>query len=379
LPFRGSAQKLDGRARRRADCPAVPVIAATWPSAELAPGNGEVTLKQVAEAAGVHPGTASRALADDPDTRGLVKEDTARRVLEAARELGYLRNAGAASLRTHRTCTIGVLVADLADPLDAALARGAEDYLTAAEYMAMIRSTGGDGAQALAAVSQMRAHHADGLILAAGCGNAVLAGGAKANRWPPGAVWAGSLPPTSELDAVSADHAAGIRMIMDHLAMAGHRNVGCVTGPGAAVSEQDLAAAAAAAGLAAPACLTGKALSPVEGRRCARSILTAGTACTAIVTTSDLLAAGCCRAIAEAGLACPQDVSVTGFGDLPLAGWLQPPLTTVRLPQYRVGTAAAKLLLGRITKPPRPARTMLMEPKLVTRTSSGPPPTGRRP
>ena len=374
LPFPGSAQQAEttpgGLAQRSAGYAAVPVTAATSPP--LAPVNGEVTLKEVATAAGVHPGTASRAL--HPETRGMVRDATARRVLQAAAELGYLPNQAAASLRTRCTRTVGILVADLADPLAAALARGAEDYLTGAEYMPMIRSTGGDCAQALAAVSQLRAHHADGLILAAGHGTAFLAGGSRPPRWWSRAVWAGSLPPVSELAAVSADHAAGIRMIMDHLAAAGHQVVGCVTGPGAGVSEQELAAAAAAAGLEAPACLTGKALSPVEGHRCARSILTAGTACTAIVTTSDLLAAGCCRAAAEAGLACPQDMSVTGFGDLPLAGWLHPALTTIRLPQYRVGTAAAELLLGRITRLPRPARTVLMEPKLVTRLSSGPPP-----
>jgi len=169
-------------------------------------------------------------------------------------------------------------------------------------------------------------------------------------------------------------------MIMDHLADAGHRAVGCVTGPGAAVSEKELAAAADAAGLEAAACLTGKAVSPVEGRRCARSILSAGTACTAIVTTSDLLAAGCCRAIADVGLACPQDMSVTGFGDLLQApDCLHPALTTIQLPQYRVGRTAAELLLRRITSPPGPARTVLMKPKLVTRTSSGPPPAGQCP
>jgi LacI family transcriptional regulator len=352
------------------------VTAATSPP-QLVPVNGDVTIKDVATAAGVHPGTVSRAL--NPDTRYMVRAATASRVLEAASELGYLRNAGAASLRTRRTCTVGVLVTDLADPLAAALAHGAEDYLTAAEYMPMIRSTGGDSAQALAAVSLMRAHHADGLILAAGCGGAFLAGGARAQRWRSCAVWAGSLPPVSELAAVSADHAAGIRMIMDYLAAAGHRVVGCVTGPGAAVSEQELAAAADAAGMEAAACLTGRAVSPVEGRRCAGSILSAGSACTAIVTTSDLLAAGCCRGIAEAGLACPRDMSVTGFGDLPLAGWLHPALTTVRLPQRRVGTAAAELLLGRMRRPTEPARTVLIEPKLVTRTSSGPPPSGQCP
>jgi LacI family transcriptional regulator len=319
----------------------------------------------------------------------MVRDTTASKVLQAARDLGYLPNLAASSLRTRRTCSVGILVADLADPLAAALARGAEDYLTGAEYLPMIRSTGGDCAQALAVVSQMSAHHADGLILAAGCGDAFLAGGGKVQRWWSRAVWAGSLPPVPELAAVSADHAAGIRMIMDYLAAAGHRVVGCVTGPGAAVSEQEMTVAAADAGLAAPACRTGKALSAVEGHRCARSILAAGTACTAIVTASDLLAGGCFRAVAEAGLACPQDMSITGYGDLPLADCLHPALTTVRLPQYRVGTAAAEILLGLITGPRIPPSRVdpdgpawadaivVMRPKLVTRTSCGPPPGSR--
>jgi DNA-binding LacI/PurR family transcriptional regulator len=72
-------------------------------------------------------------------------------------------------------------------------------------------------------------------------------------------------------------------------------------------------------------------------------------------------------------------MSVTGYGDLPLAGWLHPALTTVRLPQYRVGTAAAELLLGRMRRPTEPAHTVMMEPKLVTRTSSGPTPGGQWP
>ncbi len=350
----------------------IPVTAAAAPPPHLAPRAGDVTLKDVAALARVHPATASRAL--HSATRRLVRGETASRVLTAARDLGYLPNQPAASLRTRRTCTVGVLLADLGDPLAALLARGAEDCLAAADYLPVIRSTGGDRTGGLTVVSQLRAHHTDGLILAAGKQNAPLAASAGA-RLP--VVWAGRVPAGCELPAAAADYALGMHMIMDCLAGAGHRVIGRVTGPGAPVSQEDLACAAAAAGLAAPACLarTGKVLSAVEGRRCARSILATRPACTAIVTSNDMLAAGCCRAVAEAGLACPQDISVTGFGDLPLAGSLHPPLTTVRLPQHRVGTAAAQLLLGLLGGPASPARTVLVPPKLITRRSSGPPPT----
>jgi len=334
------------------------------------------TLSDVAARAGVHPGTASRAL--NPDRVGLVSHATAARVQRAARELGYQPNRIAVSLRTRRTCTAGILVADLCDPLDAALARGAEDYLAAAGYLPVIRSTGPDPDAAQAVISQMRAHHADGLILATGHGSALAAGGGEARPPHLPAVWAGPAAEAAGLPAVCADYTLGIQMVMDHLARAGHRVIGRVTGPGARAGLGDLAAAAAAAGLAAPPCLarTGRALSVVEGRRCAQRILADPAACTALVTTSDMLAAGCCRAVREAGRSCPQDVSVTGFGDAALAGSADPPLTTVRLPGYRAGAAAARLLVSLLDGPGWPASTALVPPRLIIRRSSGPPPQG---
>src|SRR6202042_373915 len=104
-----------------------------------------VTLRDVAVRAGVHPATASRAL--NPETRILVSEDTARRVLDSAAELGYSPNPVARSLRTRRSHTIGVLIPDLNNPLFPPMVRGLEDRLPAARYLGLIRNPRGRAAR----------------------------------------------------------------------------------------------------------------------------------------------------------------------------------------------------------------------------------------
>src|SRR6266403_2158331 len=101
-----------------------------------------VTLRDVAARAGVHPATASRAL--NPETRILVSEDTARRVLDAAAALGYRPNPVARSLRTRRSHTVGVLIPDLNNPLFPPIVRGIEDRLAEHGYVALIGNTDAD-------------------------------------------------------------------------------------------------------------------------------------------------------------------------------------------------------------------------------------------
>src|SRR5579864_6647042 len=104
-----------------------------------------VTLRDVAQRAGVHPATASRAL--NPETKILVSEDTARRVAAAAAALGYRPNAVARSLRTRRSHTIGVLIPDLTNPLFPPIVRGLEDRLAADGYVALLGNTDADASR----------------------------------------------------------------------------------------------------------------------------------------------------------------------------------------------------------------------------------------
>ena len=123
-----------------------------------------VKLRDVALRAGVQPATASWAL--NPETRLLVSEKTARRVLAAATELGYRPNIMARSLRTRRSHTVGVLIPDLNNPLFLPIVRGLEDRLEADGYVALIGNTDGDDARERRVFEQMRARHADGYVLA---------------------------------------------------------------------------------------------------------------------------------------------------------------------------------------------------------------------
>src|SRR5262245_61038784 len=100
------------------------------------------TLRDVAEAAGVHPATASRAL--NPATRSLVNVDTARRVIRAAETLGYRPNPIARGLKTAKSATVGLVIPDLTNPLFPPIVRGIEDGLEAAGYHGLIVNTDND-------------------------------------------------------------------------------------------------------------------------------------------------------------------------------------------------------------------------------------------
>jgi LacI family transcriptional regulator len=299
----------------------------------------------------------------------MVSEATARRVLGAAESLGYLRNHTAASLRTRRTRTVGLLLQDLSDPQSALFARGLEDQLATAGYVALTGSTECDAIRERMILTEMRGRHVDGLILAGRAARASLV--AEASKIGLPLVTAGRVPGSSALPAVSADLPRGARMVVNHLAALGHREISCLTGPGENGRYQEFVAAMVARGLQPyPRGVIAKSLTAGEGRRCCRQLLAADALGTAVIATSDMLAAGCCQALAEAGRACPQDISVTGFGDLPVADAITPTLTTIRLPQYHLGLQAAQLLLDRITDPDSPPTARLLAPELVVRGST---------
>ncbi len=329
------------------------------------PAGGPATLKDVARLTRRHPATVSRALNGSP----LVAPRTAEAIIEAAVTLGYVRNQAAASLRTQSTRTIGVLAADLSDPLLTPLVLGAEDALRDAGYMMLVASAGHTRARQRAALSGMLSRRADGLVIAA-ADDADLPDLAGV---PILAVAAGYV--SARLPSASADFATAARLVAGHLALLGHRTVACISCASGPVPTQILATAIRRAGLTVPRGLvaTTAAATAEEGRRCCQALLTAGTAFTAIVTGSDMLAAGCYAALAAAGRSCPDDVSVTGFGDLPLSGSLWPPLTSIRLPQHDVGAAAARLLVTHLRQPAEPAGSLQLAPILLARESTGHP------
>ena len=336
---------------------------------------GPATLRDVARLAGVHPGTVSRAL--NPQTRGLVNERTARRVLAAAEELGYRPNPIARGLRTNRSNTIGVLVPDLLNPLFAAVVRGIEDGLREAGYTPLIANTDNDAERERVAYEAMSARQVDGFIAAT----------ARRDHWlladqvesGPKLVLVNRRVDSDAIPAVTGDDHEGVGLAVEHLAALGHRRIAHLAGSQALYTgwcrHEGFVDGMRARGLEVDDGLVvySEAFTEREGARCCGQLLERRRDFTAIVAGNDLLALGCYDALRARGLACPEDISVVGYNDMPFVDRFTPPLTTVRVPHYELGATAAELMLEQLQEREARPRQLLLAPKLVMRGSTAPP------
>jgi LacI family transcriptional regulator len=335
---------------------------------------GPATLRDVARVAGVHPGTVSRAL--NPQTRGLVNERTARRVLDAAQELGYRPNPIARGLRTNRSNTIGVLVPDLMNPLFAAVVRGIEDGLREGGYTPLIANTDNDADRERVAYEAMSARQVDGFIAATARRDHWLL--ADQVRTGVKVVLVNRRVDSDALPAVTGDDHEGIRLAVEHLAGLGHTRIAHLAGSQTLYTgwsrHMGFLDAMKACGVEVDPDLVvfSDAFTEREGERCCGELLARGRDFTAIMAGNDLLALGCYDALEEHGLRCPDDVSVVGYNDMPFVDRFRPPLTTVRVPHYELGATAAGLMLEQLRGTDPPPRQLLLAPELVVRGSTAP-------
>ena len=123
-----------------------------------------VTLKDIAQAVGVHVSTVSRAL--DPKTRHLITPKTAGDILRASEQLSYRQNAAAYTLKTNRTRTVGVVLPDITNPIFPPIIRGVEDALAVHGYIAIFANTDGDIRREESITETLRMRGVEGLILA---------------------------------------------------------------------------------------------------------------------------------------------------------------------------------------------------------------------
>jgi LacI family transcriptional regulator len=335
-----------------------------------------VTLKDVARLAEVHPGTASRAL--NVETRGLVNEETATRVLNAAEQLGYRPNPIARGLKTARSYTVGVLIPDLTNPLFPPIVRGIQDYLEEAAYTPLIANTENDPDRERADFEAMRARHVDGCITATARRDHDTLTRPSELGLP--VVLVNRRLEDPRFPSVVGDDKAGILLAVRHLVELGHRRIAHLAGPQGIstgyLRYEGFLDAMRAVGMEADRelVLTGDAVIESEGSRLCAALLDSGAELTAIVAANDLMALGCYDVLEERGIACPQEISVIGFNDMPFAAHFRPPLSTIRIPQYEMGARSAELLLTLLQDPDAPSNQVLLDPELVVRASTGPPP-----
>jgi LacI family transcriptional regulator len=338
-------------------------------------GEGRATLKDVARLAGVHPGTASRAL--NVETRPLVNGETAERVLAAAEQLGYRPNPIARGLKTSRSYTVGVLIPDLTNPLFPPIVRGIQDRLDEAAYTPLIANTDNDADRERADIEAMRARQVDGLIAATARRDHGLAAGLDDLDLP--VVLVNRRLEDGARPSVVGDDRKGVSLAVEHLLSLGHRRIAHLAGPqelstGHLRMEGFIESMRAAGVEPAPELvLVGNAFVEPEGERLCNELLDRGVEVTAIVAGNDLMALGCYDAFVARTISCPGQISVVGFNDMPFAAWFNPPLTTVRLPHYEIGARAAELLLERLRDPGAEPAQVMLEPELVVRASTAAP------
>ena len=327
----------------------------------------------MAAKAGVSRTTVSFVLNDRPGAN--ISPSTRERVLLAAAELGYHPHAPARILAGGKSHTLGFVLRQSAEQVagDAALAetlRGLATAARAAGFRVMVEPLDPvDGSyEAL-----LRAQHVDGLVLSGPRiddeGLVELA----RDGFP--IVLQGSLPGL-DVASVDIDNVSGARRAVEHLIGLGRRRIACITNaPLAYTAAQErrdgYRAALEAAGIEYdPQFVAEAAFDAGSGHRAMADLLKRASF-DAVFVASDVVAFGAIAAIREAGLLVPADISVVGFDDIALAGFFDPPLTTVRLPAFDLGVAAGTALLDRIAGRSLPDRTLLPT-ELIVRSSTAP-------
>ncbi|TYB64351.1 LacI family transcriptional regulator [Nonomuraea sp. PA05] len=339
-----------------------------------------VTLRDVADRLGLSVNTVSRALAG----KDQVSEDTRALVSAEAKRLGYVPNSHARSLVSGRTMVVGLVITNPSNPFYAALISAVERQCRAGGYSVLLLVTEDSADNEERAVQELLRFGVDGVL--------GVATESSSDVWD--ALREAGIPvvqlsrdiPGRGLDFVGIDVESAIRDAIVRVAPPGVRRIWLL--------EEDLRVSTVAARIAGfrralddlgvahehslvlkvPTRRTSGASlpwSPDDAYALAANVITPGNHPDLVVTANDYVALGVYRAIRECGLSVPDDVRVLGYGDHPFAAYLQPALTTIRLPADEVGTAGVDLLLRRMADPDRPRTSTRLPAELVERQSTG--------
>lgn len=307
-----------------------------------------VTLKDVAEAAGVSTATVSRVV----NGTGRIKKSTVQKVQAAVETLGFRPNAMGRNLKTSRTHTFGVMLPSLSNPIFAEVVEGIQAAAQSSGYSILITCNNYRESEEHHAIETMLANRVEGLILTvADADNSAQLDRLDAQNVP--YVLLFNQPAGPGRSAVTVDNVAAGRLVAEEFIDLGHTSFGMIAGRFEA-SDRSRARFCGfrqgieAAGYAAPALIE---VDFVEGRtlRGVRNLLARENAPTALFCSTDLLALSVLSALRELRVRVPEDISVIGFDGIPFGQFAHPTLATVAQPSRAMGQAAVQHLLGRLT------------------------------
>ena len=329
-----------------------------------------VTLVELAQAAGVSVSTVSRALSN---RKYPLKAETRQNILKLAEERGYKPNLVARSLQSSRSHLVGVIVDRMQSPFAAATVEGIQDGLRHAGYSISIAYSNRDQAIATDAIHTFYSHQVDGIIIL--------------NSWlhifndpilslqDRPFVFINRVFSDRIQNCVGPGDRQGARLATQHLVDLGHRRIGYINGREDWIEAQNRLAGyrdvLTEHGLPLDEALIRHGNWGVDsGYEAAQELLVLEDRPTAIFAANDMMALGAIYAIQKAGLEIPADIAVVGYDDRDFAAWIRPALTTIRMPSYEMGQAAARLLLEQINKEKLEDATQVTG-KLIIRESCG--------
>jgi LacI family transcriptional regulator len=335
------------------------------------------TINDVARRAGVSTATVSRVV-NQPDA---VRPALRAKVQAAVAQLGYLPHAGARTLKSRRTGTIGAVFPTIDNAIFAKAIDALQRRLAEADHQLLIATSGYDPATEEAQALNLLARGADALLLCGCAQRPAWLARLKKRGVPVLHMMSWPLPPGA--DGLGFDNARAMGQVVRYLLDLGHRRIGMLAGitranDRAAARVRGVQEALAAAGLTLPAQrLAERAYALGPAREGFARLMEAPQAPTAIVCGNDVLAFGALLEAQRLGIAVPGEVSIVGFDDLELASHLQPALTTVHVPAEAMWRRAAERTLA-LLRGETPPREVEIEVTLAVRGSTGPPPSRAR-
>ncbi|MGI8330876.1 LacI family DNA-binding transcriptional regulator [Actinomadura scrupuli] len=330
-------------------------------------GSHSVDIRQVAQRAGVSPGTVSNVL-NRPER---VAAATRVRVLDAIRELGFVRNASASSLRAGQSRTVGLMILDLGNPFFTDMARGVEDALSERGYAVILCSSNTSRERERRNLLMLAEQQVRGVLV-----TPVSDDPAPLDVLRERGVATVMLDhPATQSDqcSVTVDDVAGGRLAMGHLLENGARDVAYVSGQLSIRQCMDRLTGArqavAAVGTGTLREIVVPAMTARAGQEAAETLL--GELPEAIFCANDLLALGMLRTLIQRDVRVPKDVALIGYDDIEFTAAAAVPLSSIRQPTYQLGRIAAELLLDECDSPGGHAHQQIMfQPELIVREST---------
>lgn len=332
-------------------------------------GKHRVGVVDVAKRAGVSNATVSRAI----NGTGFVSASTRKRIEKAVAELGYIPNAAARALVSHRSRAIGIVIPTLENANFAIMVESAQIYLNSRGYHALVSSSGYEPQQEFEQIQSLVSHGVDGVILVGENRSRAVIDLLREKSVQHVLTWTLS---EKESPCVGFDNAAAARRLASHLLDLGHTQIGVIAGltrnnDRAAGRLQGIRQALHDRGLTfIREQLIERPYKISEGQFALRTLLKNEPRPTAVICGNDQLAFGALIECSKKGIDVPAELSIVGFDDLEFASQIVPTLTTMHVPAEEIGSRAAEYLVSSLSGETAP-QAVEVEVRLVVRDSSG--------